>query len=120
MTVATLSLQILVCALATYGVVGQVIKPGLRALARRRRSRGGTRLTPRESAAISWATRALALAVGALLGLVPAWHGEAAGPLVGLAAGCLCVPLHAAVVRALPAAVARALAGGDAQGEEEA
>jgi hypothetical protein len=120
MDVAALSLQVAVLAVATYGLVGHVAKPGLRALARRGRRRA---LSRRQAAAYSWATRALALAVGAGLGLVPIWPGgDAPGAILGLVAGCLCVPIHSAVRRAVPGLVA-SLSGGDATGlpvDEEA
>lgn len=111
-----LSVEVACLALVVYGLVGQVGKPGIRLLYRRRR------LTQRQAQANRLLVRALALVVGGCLGLLPIWPGwllPAWGPLLGVVAGSLCIPMHSAVKAALPGAVSRVLTGGSVTGNIE-
>lgn len=111
------------CALAVvaYALVGQVGKPVLRLLVRRWRR--GRPPTKGQEAALRVVTRSGAVVVGAGLGALPmVWPADVPpvwGPLLGLAAGSLAVPLHHAVERALPARVAAILGGGSVVHHEE-
>ena len=84
----------------SYVLVGQVIKPGLRLLAKYH--------------AHPVLTRALAVVLGGLIGLLPLWpewFQAAWGPLLGCVGGGLSPGIYTAVNKALPAAVARVLNG---------
>jgi hypothetical protein len=97
-----LSVEVACLALAVYGLVGQVGKPAIRLLYRRRR------LTQRQAQANRLLVRALALVVGGLLGLLPIWPGwllPAWGPLLGVVAGSLCWAIHPAVKAVVPRVV---------------
>ena len=97
-----LSVEVACLALATYGLVGQVGKPAIRLLYRRRR------LSTRQAQANRLLVRALALVVGGLLGLLPIWPGwllPAWGPLLGVVAGSLCWAIHPAVKGVVPRVV---------------
>ena len=102
--------------LATYGIVGQVFKPGLRLL-----SPAG-KLPARRYELSRWLTRLAALLVGFGLGLIPLWPDWLPywwGPVLGLVGGSLCIPMHSAVKAALPGAVSRVLTGGSVTGNIE-
>ena len=96
----------------SYVLVGQVIKPGLRLVARWRSTDGN--LSRGQEGFFRWLTRALAVCLGGAIGLLPLWpEGLAAawGPLLGCLGGGLSPGIYTAVKKALPAAVARALNG---------
>ena len=93
-------------------LVGQVIKPGLRLVARWRA--GGGKLSRGQEAFFRWLTRALAVTLGGALGLLPLWPDSlppAWGPLLGCLGGGLSPGIYLAAKKALPAAVARVLNG---------
>ena len=96
----------------SYVLVGQVIKPGLRLVARWRA--GGGKLSRGQEAFFRWLTRALAVPLGGALGLLPLWPDSllpAWGPLLGCLGGGLSPGIYVAAKKALPAAVARVLNG---------
>ena len=127
---ADVLVRLVVLALASYALVGQVGKPGLRLLVRWRRRRAGalSRLTEE---AIRWATRVGALVIGGGLGALPVWPAGVSatwGVLLGVVAGSLAPGLHHATERALasriaalalPARAAAFLGGGSVVHEEE-
>ena len=117
---ADLSIRACALALASYAIVGQVRKPLLRLLVGRwRRGKAPTR---GQEAALRAVTRSGAVVVGGLLGLLdvwPTWFQAAWGPLLGLGAGGLAVPIHHAVERALPARIAAVIGGGSVVHREE-
>jgi hypothetical protein len=95
-----------------YILVGQVIKPGLRLIARWRSTDG--KLSRAQEGFFRWLTRALAVMLGAALGCLPLWPDwllPAWGPLLGCLGGGLSPGIYAATKKALPAAVARVLNG---------
>ena len=97
----------------SYVLVGQVIKPGLRLLAKYHAHPVG-KLTKGQEEFYRWLTRALAVVLGGLIGLLPLWPEwflSAWGPLLGCVGGGLSPGIYTAVNKALPAAVARVLTG---------
>ena len=97
----------------SYVLVGQVIKPGLRLLAKWAAHPVG-KLTKGQEDFFRWLTRALAVVLGGLIGLLPLWPDwfqPAWGPLLGCVGGGLSPGIYTAVNKALPAAVARTLNG---------
>ena len=96
----------------SYILVGQVIKPGLRLIARWRSTDG--KLSRAQEGFFRWLTRALAVCLGGALGLLPLWPEwllASWGPLLGCLGGGLSPGIYAATNKALPAAVARAIGG---------
>lgn len=111
-----ISAEVAVISLAIYAIVGQAVKPGIRLL-----SPAG-RLSSRRYAAHRWIVRVLALLLGVVAGYLPIWPSwmlPAWGPILGVVAGSLCMPMHRAVKAALPDAVARVLTGGSVSDGEE-
>ena len=109
-----IALRVVMLAVVSYGVVGQILKPGLRLLVRWRRRRGGP-LSTRTEEALRWFARVATALLGSLLGLLPAvWPSEVPGVwgvLLGAAAGFLAVPIHHGLEAALPAGFMRLLGG---------
>jgi len=99
--------------LATYAIVGQVVKPTLRMAAKRHAKKG--RLTKAQEGFYSWLTRVMSVGAGCLLGtlpLWPAWLEAAWHPLLGLIAGGMAPAVHHAVAKSLPARIKKILSGG--------
>jgi hypothetical protein len=108
---ADLGIRVGGVSLATYAIVGQVIKPTLRMIAKRHASR----LTKKQEAFYSWLTRVLSIVVGCLLALLPLWPAfleSSWQPLLGLIAGSLAPGIHRAVAASLPARIKKLLSGG--------
>lgn len=101
-------------ACACYAITGQVVKPGLRMLAKR--SAKGGRLSRAQEAFYAWLTRTMSVSVGAAIGMAPLWPSwlsqEAWHPLIGAVAGSMAVPIHAAISKTLPARIKAVIAGG--------
>jgi len=109
---AAIAIRVGGLSLAVYALIGQVVKPLLRIIAKRQRGNG--RLTKGQEAFYAWLTRALSVGTGAGLGFLPLWpdHVMAAwGPLLGVVAGSFAPALHAAVGKVIPEAVARLISG---------
>ena len=100
--------------LATYALIGQVFKPGLRMLAKRKAKSG--RLTSRQEEYYRWLTRTMCIVVGGLLGMLPlwpAWFVQAWwGVLLGAIGGSMAPAIHHAVAKALPDRIRRVISGG--------
>ena len=100
--------------LATYAVIGQVVKPALRMIAKRRAKT--SRLSSRQEEFYRWLTRTLCIVVGGLLGMLPlwpAWFVQAWwGVLLGAIGGSMAPAIHAAVSKALPERIKRLVSGG--------
>ena len=77
--------------LVTYAVIGQVVKPGLRLLAKYHSQPVG-KLTKGQEEFYRWLTRALCVVIGGLLGFLPIWpewFQLSWGPLIGCVAGSM-------------------------------
>ena len=100
--------------LATYAVIGQVVKPGLRMLAKRHA--GSSRLTRGQEDFYRWLARTMCIVVGALLGMLPLWPEWMTqlwwGLLIGAIGGSMAPAIHAAVSKALPERIKRIVSGG--------
>ena len=99
--------------LATYALIGQVVKPGLRMLAK---LIGKTkRLSSGKEAFLRWLTRTLCIFVGAGLGGLPLWPEwftqPAWGLLIGAIGGSMAPAIHHAVATALPERIKRIISG---------
>lgn len=99
--------------LATYAVIGQVVKPGLRILAKRS-SRSG-RLTKAKEEMLRWLVRTLCVVVGAMLGSLPVWPAWMTQPtwgvLIGAISGSLSPIVHHAVSAALGERIKKIIGG---------
>jgi len=103
-----------VIAVASYGLVGQLLKPMLRLWARMKARKAGRKLYPEEVELFKIMTQSGAVVSGGLMGAGPIWPEMipwAMGPLLGLAFGSLAIPLHSAVKKALPEKVASVISG---------
>ena len=99
--------------LVCFAITGQVIKPGLRMLAKK--SRAGEKLTRAQEEFYRWITRLICLTLGFLLGMLPLWPSWMIqawwGPLLGLCGGSFAPALHHALNKAIPSAAARLISG---------
>ena len=99
--------------LVTYAVIGQVVKPLVRMLAKR--SAKGGKLSRAQEEFYRWLTRALCIAMGAALGCLPLWPEYLPaewGVLIGCGAGSMAPAIHHAVAKALPARIKKLISGG--------
>tara|TARA_Y100001963_G_scaffold93365_3_gene128510 strand:+ start:5661 stop:6029 length:369 start_codon:yes stop_codon:yes gene_type:complete len=100
--------------LATYALIGQVVKPALRMLAKRHA--GASRLTRAQEDFYRWLARTMCIVVGALLGMLPLWPEWMTqlwwGLLIGAIAGSMAPGIHRVVSRALPERIGRMISGG--------
>jgi len=116
--VTDLAIRAACLALATYAIIGQIVKPGLRLAIKLKEKR--SRLTARQEEALRWATRTLCVVVGALLGTLPLWPAELSewwGVLIGAASGSVAPALHGVASKALPERLGRMISGGSLRGD---
>jgi hypothetical protein len=109
-----------VVAMASYALVGQVLKPLLRIWAKLKARKAGRKLYPEEVALFKTLTQSGAVIVGGVMGVGPIWPDMvpmALGPLLGLGFGSLAIPLHAVIKKTLPARVASIIAGKSVKGD---
>jgi hypothetical protein len=106
--------------LVTYAIIGQVVKPGLRLLAKR--AAGSTRLSRGQEEFYRWLTRALCVVIGGLIGLLsiwPDWLQTSWGPLIGCISGSMAPGIYIAVSKALPDRLRKIISGASITGGSE-
>jgi hypothetical protein len=98
--------------LATYALIGHIVKPAIRMVAKR----GGKRLSGRQEEFLRWLTRTMCILLGALLGALPLWPEWFAqewwGVLLGAIGGSMAPAIHHAVAKTLPARIKKIISGG--------
>jgi hypothetical protein len=106
--------------LATYAVIGQVVKPGLRMLAKYHSHPIG-KLTKGQEEFYRWLTRTLCIVIGGIMGympLWPAWFEPSWGPVLGCIAGSMSPGIYLAVSKALPKKLQKIISGASVSGSE--
>ena len=107
--------------LVTYAVIGQVVKPGLRMLAKRHAHPVG-KLSKMQEEFYRWITRALCVFIGGLLGFLPIWPEWLQlswGPLIGCIAGSMSPGIYVAVSKALPDRLRKIISGASVSGKNK-
>ena len=107
--------------MVTYAVIGQVVKPGLRMLAKYHSQPVG-RLTKGQEEFYRWLTRALCVFIGGLIGFCPIWpewFQLSWGPLIGCIAGSMAPGIYVAVSKALPARLRKIISGASVSGKNK-
>ena len=98
-------------ALATYALIGHIVKPGIRMIAKR----GVKRLSGRQEEFLRWLTRTMCIVVGSLLGMLPLWPEWFTqawwGVLIGAISGSMAPAIHHAVAKALPERIKKIVSG---------
>jgi hypothetical protein len=107
--------------LVTYAVIGQVVKPGLRMLAKYHSQPVG-KLTKGQEEFYRWLTRTLCVFIGGLLGFLPIWPEWLQlswGPLIGCIAGSMAPGIYVAVSKALPDRLKKIISGASVSGRNQ-
>ena len=106
--------------LATYAVIGQVVKPLVRMIAKYIDDDG--KLSRAQEDVLRWLTRALCVVVGGALGcapLWPSWLETSWGPILGCIAGSMSPGIYVAVSKALPKKLQKVISGASVSGRGE-
>lgn len=115
-----LTVEVCVLGVLIYSIPGRLLKEGLRLFRpppvvppevedEGARARAARRLAVRRSASNRWIVRLTCGLLGVAVGLLPLWPGWtrlAWGPVLGGVAGGMCIPIHAAVEKLIPAVAA--------------
>ena len=104
--------------LATYAVIGQVAKPGIRMLAKYHSHPIG-KLTKGQEEFYRWLTRTLCVVIGGIMGYMPLWPGwfePSWGPILGCIAGSMSPGIYLAVSKALPKKLQKIISGASVSG----
>ena len=100
--------------LATYALIGQVVKPAIRMIAKKLDDDG--RLSRAQEEFLRWLTRTLCILVGAAGGTLPLWPAwmeqQWWGVLLGCIGGSMAPAIHHAVAKALPSRIKNIISGG--------
>jgi hypothetical protein len=105
-------------ALATYAIIGQVVKPGLRILAKYHSQPIG-KLTKGQEEFYRWLTRCLCVVIGGFMGLMPLWpdwFDTSWGPIIGCISGSMSPGIYLAVSKALPDRIKKLISGASVSG----
>ena len=106
--------------LATYAVIGQVVNPLVRMIAKYIDDDG--KLSRAQEDFLRWLTRALCVVVGGALGcapLWPSWFETSWGPILGCIAGSMSPGIYVAVSKALPKKLQKVISGASVSGRGE-
>ena len=99
--------------LATYALIGQIVKPAIRMIAKRIDDDG--RLSRGQEEFLRWLTRTLCIVVGAAIGALPVWPEWMTqgwwGVLLGSIGGSMAPAIHHAVARTLPKRIKQIVSG---------
>lgn len=104
-------------ALATYAVIGQVVKPALRMIAKRMDDDG--KLSRAQEEFLRWSTRALCVVIGGFMGCMPLWpdwFDTSWGPIIGCISGSMSPGIYLAVSKALPDRIKKLISGASVSG----
>ena len=107
--------------LATYAVIGQVAKPGIRMLAKYHSHPIG-KLTKGQEEFYRWLTRTLCIVIGGAMGYMPLWPGwfePSWGPVLGCIAGSMSPGIYLAVSKALPKKLQKIISGASVSGSSK-
>jgi len=107
--------------LATYAVIGQVAKPGIRMLAKYHSHPIG-KLTKGQEEFYRWLTRTLCVVIGGIMGYMPLWPGwfePSWGPILGCIAGSMSPGIYLAVSKALPKKLQKLISGASVSGSSK-
>ena len=99
--------------LATYALIGQVVKPAIRMIAKKIDDDG--KLSRAQEDFLRWLTRTLCVLVGAGIGTLPVWPEWLVqswwGILLGSISGSMAPAIHHAVAKTLPDRIKRVISG---------